>query len=266
MPISFALLALQAVSGESPAQPTPPLPRYGIVIERTFPHDAGAFTEGLFFLKGYLYESTGVEGRSSIRKVCLENGKIVGSAAFPPALFGEGIVNWKNDIVGVTWRSQIGFRWDLGSFRNKASFSYSGEGWGLTQDGESLILSDGTAELRFLDPVTLRERRRVTVTARGKPVRKLNELEWVKGEILANVWQRDLIVRIDPASGAVTGVIDVSELARLNTHGSDDVLNGIAYDSRRDRLFVTGKNWPHLYQIRLTPVMPNATAELPHGQ
>jgi glutaminyl-peptide cyclotransferase len=224
---------------------------YGYRVVHTYPHDPGAFTQGLFYLDGRLYESTGQVGRSTIRQVRLQDGEVLRSVPLPPGHFGEGIVNWGPQIISVTWQGGIGFRWDRRTLRRLGEWRYPGEGWGLTQDGANIIMSDGSADLRFLDPVTLAERRRVTVTAGGRPVTQLNELEWVHGEIFANVWHTAMIVRIDPASGRVTGVIDLRGLVAENGVGDDNVLNGIAYDARRDRLFVTGKNWPALYEIDL---------------
>jgi len=229
------------------------LPVSGFKVVATYPHDPGAYTEGLFYLDGWLYESTGMQGRSGLRKVRLSDGAVVQAQALAPDLFGEGIVNWGDEIVSLTWRDQVGFRWDRRTFAVKSRFRYAGEGWALTQDGKRLIMSDGTPVLKFLDPVSLREMRRVTVTAGGRPIDNLNELEWVKGEILANIWQTNRIARIDPASGAVKGWIDLSALPEAaQPHDADTVLNGIAYDAKGDRLFVTGKDWPHLYEIKLT--------------
>jgi len=230
------------------------LPNYGYKVEHVYPHDPHAYTEGLFYLDGYLYESTGQVGQSTIRKVRLEDGAVVQSRAILPSLFGEGIVNWGDQIVSLTWRDQVGFRWTLSDFTEIREFHYTGEGWALTTDGQSLIKSDGTPILRFLDPETLLERREITVTAEGQPVKNLNELEWVKGEILANVWTTNRIARIDPKTGNVTGWIDMGLLPEaLHGAGRDAVLNGIAYDKEHDRLFITGKDWPHLYQIRVDP-------------
>ncbi len=221
----------------------------------TYPHDPQAFTEGLFYLHGFLYESTGLEGHSSIRKVALETGKVVQKVDVPAEYFGEGIVNWKDRLFSLTWKTQVGFVYDLATLKVRRRFAYSGEGWALTQDGRRLIMSDGTPDLRFLDPETLRETARVTVTYEGKPVRNVNELEWVKGRVYANVWETDLMIMIDPASGEITGVVNLAGLMspqeRLN--GTDSVLNGIAYDATHDRLFVTGKNWPKLFEIRVLP-------------
>ena len=225
---------------------------YDYRIVQTYPHDPDAFTQGLFYLDGRLYESTGLEGRSTLRIVRFEDGHVLRRVDIPPGHFGEGIVNWGREIVSITWQRGVGWRWDLRTLQRRSEWHYPGEGWGLTQDGSNIIMSDGTAELRFLDPATLAERRRVTVTVRGQPLTNLNELEWVHGEVFANVWQTGFIVRIDPASGCVTGAIDLSPLAAEN-RGDDNVLNGIAYDAAHDRLFITGKNWPHLYEIDLVP-------------
>ncbi|HXI87835.1 MAG TPA: glutaminyl-peptide cyclotransferase [Parvularculaceae bacterium] len=233
-------------------------PVYDVKIVKTFPHDADAFTEGLYFDDGYLYESTGLKGQSSLRKVDLETGKTLEREDLPADLFGEGIVRWKDEIIGLTWRSQIGFVYDRESFKTKRQFTYAGEGWGMTTDGVRLIMSDGTSSLRYLDPKTLAQTGSLSVTLDGKPLAEINELEWVDGEIYANIWQTDFIVRIDPKSGVVTGVIDARPLRRMlgEAARSTDVLNGIAYDAKDKRLFVTGKNWPTLFEIKLAPRAP----------
>ena len=245
------LLALAFLSACAPAAAAE-IPRCGYTVQRVYPHDGQAFTQGLFYRGGFLFESTGREGQSTIRKVRLADGKVVEQVAIPPTLFGEGIVDWGDEIINVTWQGGQGFRWGIDGFARTGEFRYTGEGWGLTRDAKSIILSDGTPRLRFLDPRTMRERGSVTVTADGKPVSQLNELEWIGGEILANIWQTDLIARIDPATGKVKAWIDLAGLREnAGASGTDDVLNGIAYDARTGRLFVTGKNWPKLYQIRL---------------
>ncbi len=233
------------------------LPVYRAEIVHTYPHDVTAFTEGLFYLNGFLYESTGLEHHSSIRKVRLETGEVIQKHDISADYFGEGIVNWKGHIVGLTWRTQVGFIFDLATFKLLRQFSYVGEGWGLTQDGREIIMSDGSSELRFWDPDTLQETHRIEVTLAGKPVTNVNELEWVKGEIYANVWQTNWILRIDPSSGHVTGLIDLRGILPASdmVPGQTDVLNGIAYDAKNDRLFVTGKNWPKLFEIRLRAVL-----------
>jgi len=232
---------------------TATVPVYGFEVVHAYPHDPAAFTEGLFYLDGLLYESTGLAGRSSIRKVRLETGGIVQRIELPPQYFGEGIVNWENHLVSVTWQSQVGFVFDLKTLELQRQFTYPGEGWALTQDGKQLILSDGTPRLRFLDPRSFKETKRIEVTLYGKPLQNVNELEWVKGEIFANVWQTNWIVRIDPKDGHVKSLVDLTGLLDPGERpqGPDAVLNGIAYDAKNDRLFVTGKNWPKLFEIRL---------------
>jgi glutamine cyclotransferase len=229
-------------------------PIQGYKVKAVYPHDDHAYTEGLFYLDGQLFESTGQEGQSTIRRVRLKDGAVLQSVSIAPNLFGEGIVNWDDEIISLTWRNQVGFRWDLKTFAPKATFQYAGEGWALTQNGKNLILSDGSPILHVLDPVTLREVRQIRVTADGRAVANLNELEWVKGEILANIWQTNRIARIDPQTGVVKAWIDLSGLPETaRARDMDAVLNGIAYDAEHDRLFVTGKDWPHLYEIGLTP-------------
>ena len=233
-----------------------PIPTYAARVVASFPHDSGAFTQGLFFKDGFLYESTGLKGRSTIRKVVLESGKVVQATAMPPDVFGEGISDWADSIVALTWTEGTGFVLDLKGLTLRRQFSYPGEGWGLTRSDTGLIMSDGTSELRFLHPLTLGEQRRVRVTADGKPVDQLNELEWVDGEIYANIWQTDRIARIDPVSGKVVGWIDLAGLLPVSERAGADVLNGIAYDARKRRLFVTGKLWPRLFQIELVRQAP----------
>jgi glutaminyl-peptide cyclotransferase len=229
------------------------IPRYTYRIIHSYPHDRQAFTEGLFYLNGTLYESTGLEGQSSLRRVQLESGKILQQYDLPPSYFGEGIVNWKDEIVQLTWQTQVGFVYDLNTFEKKREFHYPGEGWALTQDGHRLIMDDGTAQIRFWNPESLAEIGRITVTDHGEPVSSLNELEWVEGEIYANIWGTSRIARINPQSGKVVGWIDLSGLEQSSgaDAGSDSVLNGIAYDAQSHRLFVTGKRWPKLFEIRL---------------
>jgi glutamine cyclotransferase len=224
------------------------------VVVKAYPHDPNAFTEGLFYRGGRLYESTGLNGRSSIREVDLEDGRVLRSVDVDSRYFGEGIVDWGSELVSLTWQHGIGFRWTLGDFRQTGSFRYPGEGWALTRSASEIVMSDGTPQIRFLDPATLREKRRITVTDQGQRVSNINELEYVKGEILANVWMTSRIARIDPKTGRVKGWIDLSKLVEQGSPGGEDaVLNGIAYDAAKDRLFVTGKLWPKLYEIRLVP-------------
>lgn len=224
-------------------------------LVKTYPHDPAAFTEGLFFHDGALYESTGLEGRSEIRQVSLKDGKVIERRVIPQPYFGEGIVNWKDRLISVTWRHRQGFVWKLADFSPVSRFRYEGEGWGLTQDRRNLIMSDGTAQLRFLDPETLAETRRITVSFNGRPVDRLNELEYVKGEIWANIWYDNHIARIDPATGKVIDWIDIAPLAKASGATDDEAVpNGIAYDAQADRLFITGKYWPKLFEIRLQPM------------
>jgi glutaminyl-peptide cyclotransferase len=236
------------------AQDTPPI--YGYQVVRTYPHDKAAYTEGFFYLDGYFYEATGTTGESTIRKVDMNTGKVLQKVDLPPPDYGEGIVNWKNRLMELTWQSHHGFIYDLKTFKKLGQFDYPGEGWALTADNRHIYMSDGTATLRVLDPATLKQVGKIDVTAAGRPVPNLNELEWVKGEIYANVWLTDSIVRIDPATGKVTGVIDLTGLGpkpEEKVDPANDVLNGIAYDAAHDRLFVTGKRWPLIYEIKLTP-------------
>jgi glutaminyl-peptide cyclotransferase len=244
----------------SPAPPVsapglPAAPNLTFKVVNTYPHDRAAFTEGLVVDGGALYEGTGLNGQSSLRQVDLESGKVLQSAPLGPQYFGEGVTTWNDQIIQLTWKSHLGFVYDRATFRLLKTFNYPTEGWGLTQDGAALIMSDGTSTLHFMDPVTFQETKRITVTDQGRPVVNLNELEYVRGEILANVWQTDRIARIAPETGAVIGWIDLAGLlsAAERPPSVDAVLNGIAYDAARDRLFVTGKLWPKLFEITLVP-------------
>jgi glutamine cyclotransferase len=227
------------------------VPVYGYAIVRTYPHDPTAFTQGLLYHDGFLYEGTGLNGRSSVRKVRLETGEVAQRHDLAAPYFGEGITIWRSALYQLTWQSGLAFVYDRRTLAPRRTFTYAGEGWGLTHDGAALIMSDGSDQLRFLDPTTFAERRRVAVTAAGVPVRRLNELEYVRGEVFANVWQTDYVARIDPATGRVSGWVDLGGLLSPVEAASADVLNGIAYDEARDRLFVTGKLWPKLFEIRL---------------
>lgn len=228
-------------------------PIQGFKVVHSYPHDPNAFTQGLFFHDGFLFEGTGLRGRSSIRKVEIETGRVVQAVELPPEVFGEGITQWGDRIIGITWQEQTAYVLDLKTFKLWRKFNYPGEGWGITHNERELIMSDGTAELRFLDPLNFKELKRVRVTADGRPVDQLNELEWVNGQVFANIWQTDRIARIDPKTGNVLGWIDLTGLLPPNQRtGSNDVLNGIAYDAAKKRLFVTGKLWPRLFEIELT--------------
>jgi glutaminyl-peptide cyclotransferase len=229
----------------------------GWTIAQTFDHDRTSFTQGLFIAEGMLYESTGLNGQSKILAINLKTGKAVRSVALDRKYFGEGIAPWKDRIISLTWQAGEGFVWDRKTLRKLKSFSYPGEGWGITQDGKRLIMSDGTEDLRLLDPESLKETGRITVTWQGQPVPFLNELEYVDGEIFANIWYSPQIARIDPKTGQVRGWIDLSKLVEVNHGGNRNaVLNGIAWDAKARLLYVTGKNWPKLYALRLASAPP----------
>ena len=243
-------MALTMALVQQVPKPTPNLLLYGYQVVHVYPHDPKAFTQGLQYVDGVLYEGTGQHGQSSIRRVKLETGEVLQKRDLPAEHFGEGITVWKNDLIELTWQTHVAFVYDRTTFQPKKQFSYPGEGWGLTHDGTNLIMSDGTSELRVLDPVTFVEKRRIKVTAAGDaPLNNLNELEFVKGEIFANVWMTDYVARIAPATGKVTGYIDLRGLLSPSERANADVLNGIAYDGSHDRLFVTGKWWPKLFEI-----------------
>ena len=224
----------------------------GYRIIHTYPHDPQAYTQGLLYEDGHLYESTGLNGRSSLRMEDLETGRLLQRADVPDKYFAEGLASWGSTLIQLTWQSHIAFIYDRFSFRLQRTFHYDGEGWGLTQDGRNLIMSDGTATLRFFDPLTFREVRRIVVKDQGSTVTQLNELEYVRGEIYANVWHTDRIARISPATGRVLGWIDLAALLPTNEQSDPEaVLNGIAYDAADNRLFVTGKLWPKLFEIKV---------------
>jgi glutaminyl-peptide cyclotransferase len=233
------------------------IPVYRFIVKHAYPHDPQAFTEGLFFKDGQLYESTGQKGQSSLRRVDLKTGKVLQKRDIAPEYFGEGSTAIGDTIATLTWQSNLGFLFDAKTFALKGRFNYKGEGWALTNDGSHVYMSDGTADIRVLDPKTLAEQRRIHVTAEGRPLNQLNELEYVEGQIFANVWGTDVIARIDPDSGAVAGWIDLTGLLPPEERGTtsvDAVLNGIAYEPRQRRLFVTGKLWPKLFEIELVRV------------
>ena len=221
-------------------------------VVQMYPHDRTAFTQGLLIHNGEFYESTGLNGRSSLRRVEIATGKVLQSIGLPNEYFGEGLVLFNDQLIQLTWQNRIGFVYDRATFKQLRSFAYPMEGWGITHDGSQLIISDGTPVLHFYDPVTLTEKRSVTVTFAGVPVPMLNELEYVRGEVYANIWQTNRIARVDPATGQVLGWVDLTGL--LNAEDMQqpvDVLNGIAYDAQADRLFVTGKLWPKIFEIKL---------------
>jgi glutamine cyclotransferase len=240
------------LAAAAPAQ----VSRFTYEIVHTYPHDRAAFTEGLLYLNGKLLESTGLRGQSTLREVDLVSGRVL-REIFVTNYFAEGLTVLGGKAYQLTWKAQKGFVYDEATFHLEREFTYTGEGWGLTTDGRSLIMSDGTSQIRFLDPATFKVERTIQVTTAGQPLVWVNELEYIKGEIFANVWQSDFIVRINPQSGAVTGVIDFSGLLSDADRGPDtDVFNGIAYDPVGDRLFVTGKHWPKLFEVRLKPAPP----------
>jgi glutamine cyclotransferase len=268
--VGFGILALTTGCAAPPAHvrtpavsslpdPTPtssprPMPRYYTYrVINVYPHDPSAFTQGLVFDAGQLYESTGLWGRSSLRRVALETGVVLQRRDLTAEYFGEGLALFRGQLFQLTWQNGIGFIYDADTFELLRIWRYETEGWGLTHDGAQLIMSDGSATLRFLNPDTLSVQRTLQVTDRGRPVDMLNELEYVNGEIFANVWQTDWIVRIDPSTGMVTGWVDLSGLLMPEERLAADVLNGIAYDPATQRLFVTGKLWPKLFEIALVP-------------
>jgi glutaminyl-peptide cyclotransferase len=255
--ISGLILGITALSSSfSFAQVQQEIPRYSFEIVNEYPHDTQAFTQGLLFIEGSLYESTGQYGKSTVRQVDLTTGQVKQSTALAPTYFGEGLVNWKDRLINITWKAKTALIFDKNSFKEVGRFSYEGEGWGITQNGHHLVMSDGTPVIRFFNPETFKEERRINVTYKQQPVRNLNELEWIDGQIYANVWQTDWILRINPKNGEVVGLIDMTGVFPPSAKGraADDVLNGIAYDAKQDRLFITGKNWPKLFEIKLVPL------------
>ncbi len=223
-------------------------------IVHTYPHDPHAFTQGLVYVDGHLYESTGLRGKSSLRMVDLETGRVLQQQTVDAQYFAEGLTTWGSSLIQLTWESHIALVYDRFSFRPLRTFHYSGEGWGLTEDGKSLILSDGTPALRFFNPAAFRQVRQVTVKDHGKPVSDLNELEYIHGQIYANIWHSDRIARISPLNGKVLGWIDLKGLLPDSERTDPEaVLNGIAYDAEHNRLFVTGKLWPKLFEIEVIP-------------
>ena len=248
--LSVSLLAVY-LSGNKP-NPSP-TQRYTYAVVNTYPHDSAAFTEGLVFYGGFLYESTGLEGSSTLRKVDLASGTILQKVSLPPQYFGEGIAIVGERIIQLTYQTHVGFVYNKTSFALVANFSYPTEGWGLTYDGARLIMSDGSDNLYFLDPQTLQRTGQIQVHDGNNSVPLLNELEYVNGDIYANVFTEQKIAIINPETGVVKAWVDMSGLQDANGDGWNKVLNGIAFDSSSNRLFVTGKDWPHLYEIELVP-------------
>jgi glutamine cyclotransferase len=223
----------------------------GYRVIHAYPHDPQAFTQGLVYVDGHLYESTGLNGQSTLREDDLETGRVLKEVSVPSRYFAEGLTNWGSTLIQLTWKAHVAFVYDRATFRLLRTMQYPWEGWGLTQDGKHLILSDGSATLHFLNPETLAEVRSLRVTDRGRPVEQLNELEYIHGEIYANVWMTDRIARISPESGKVLDWIDLTGiLPEIEIRSRDAVLNGIAFDAGHNRLFVTGKLWPRLFQIQ----------------
>ena len=253
-PVATLALTLAAVCGcKGQGGGVPETPVVTAAVIRSFPHDTSAYTQGLVWHGGFLYESTGRTGQSSLRKVELETGRVLQRVPVAEPHFAEGLTLFGGRLVQLTWQDQTGFVYDLASLRQVATFAYEGEGWGLTTDGRSLILSDGSSQLRFLDPRTYALQRAVDVKEGDQFLNDLNELEWVKGEIWANVWHTNRIARIDPATGRVKAWVDLTGLMEAQPD-PEAVLNGIAYDAARDRLFVTGKLWPTLFEIAVPGV------------
>lgn len=257
---------LSAVGAQAPAPANPirtapaPAPVTGAAVPvlvaqvvARYPHDRTAFTEGFAWGDGTLYESTGLEGRSEVRRTTLD-GRVIARARIDPKQFGEGLALWRDQVVTLTWHDGMAHRWSARTLKRIGSARYTGEGWGLAAQGDTLALSDGSATIKFYDAASFRESRRVTVTLRGRPLDQVNELEYVDGALLANVWHQSALVRIDPASGRVTAIVDLAPLVKeIAATDREAVANGIAWDAKAKRLFVTGKLWPTVFEVRLVP-------------
>jgi glutaminyl-peptide cyclotransferase len=246
-------LVIHAAIGSVHAQRRTPTPVFGYKVVNAYPHDTEAYTQGLIYRGGFLYESTGQYGRSTLRKVKLETGEVLQQRRIDQAHFAEGLAEWKGQLVQLTWQSNVAFVYDLATFTSKRQHKFPGEGWGLAAGPDALYLSDGSEHIRILDPETFAERRRITVRDGGQAIDQLNELEFVRGELWANVWHTDRIARINPKTGRVTGWIDLSGLMGMYRLEAEAVLNGIAEDPATGRLFVTGKLWPRLFEIQIVP-------------
>jgi glutamine cyclotransferase len=251
--LTILMAGVFACSNSSTArQAADSVPVYSYQIINAWPHDPTAYTQGLVFHDGSLFESTGLRGASSLRRVELKTGKVKKKVDVDREYFAEGMTIFQDKVFQLTWQSQKGFVYNLKKFRQEGEFTYKGEGWGLTHDDHSLIMSDGTNQIRFLDPVSFQVQRTIAVYENGEPLTQLNELEYIKGEIYANIWKTNRIVRLDPATGRINAWIDMTGLHHEgNDPDSENCLNGIAYDAESDRLFVTGKRWPKLFEIRL---------------
>jgi glutaminyl-peptide cyclotransferase len=243
----FSLIAVTLGAGSAIAAPVA-----GYKVVATYPHSTESYTEGFFYLDGLFYEGTGLKGHSAVMTIQPQTGKTIQQRDLPPQYFGEGIVNWGSNLYEWTWQSHICFVYDRFSLRPVKQFTYTGEGWGMTRTAKEIITSDGTATLRFRDPGTFKETRHIVVKEGAKTINRLNELEYIKGEIYANIWHEDRIARISPQDGHVIGWIDLSgllpESQKIN---EESVLNGIAYDAQHDRIFVTGKQWPTIFEIKI---------------
>jgi glutamine cyclotransferase len=257
----LVVLAAAVGTGESRQGSSPrPAKRYYYKVVNSYPHDTEAYLQGLVFHEGVLYESTGLYGKSTLRRVKLKTGKVLQMTSLAPDLFGEGLALVDNRLIQLTWQSRRGFVYDRDSLGLLREFTYETEGWGLTYDGTRLIMSDGSSVLTYLDPTSFEPVNRLAVTFEGRPLPRLNELEYVEGEIWANVWLTDLIVRIDPATGEVDSYIDLAGILQTEVPlGPDDVLNGIAYDQQGKRVFVSGKRWPRVFEIKTKKKPPKGS-------
>ena len=254
MLISTLLLPALTIAQTSTKSQPQRVPEYTYKVVRDFPHDPSAFLQGLVYHNGFFYEGTGRHGESSLRKVRMETGEVLQRVDLPREYFGEGITIFNNKVVQITWQSQTGFVYNLSDFRVLRQFSYPGEGWGLTTHGNEIYMSDGTPEIRVLDGNTFQEKRRIKVHDGATPIKELNELEYVEGELFANIWHTDRIARISPQTGKVLGWIDLTGLlGPMYRRDEEAVLNGIAYDPQKKRLFVTGKLWPKIFEIQIMP-------------
>jgi len=255
MPLMLGAAVAQAPAsraGTATSATDAPVPLITARVVARYPHDTSAFTEGLIWADGALYESVGREGMSDVRRVRLADGRVTAHVIIPPAQFGEGLARWRDQLISLTWHDGIAHRWNTRTLKPVGTARYAGEGWGLASDGNTLLLSDGTPTIKRLDAATFKQVGRIDVTANGRPLSQINELEVVDGAILANVWHQPFLARIDPASGRVTAVIDLRPLvAEVKASDPEAVANGIAWDAQHRRLFVTGKLWPTVFEVAL---------------